>query len=56
MPDDFESSEPPVTQLAAEAALHHEVFRAWVEAGFTESQALDLLKALIIAQRPGGGE
>ncbi|MFI5973566.1 hypothetical protein [Streptomyces sp. NPDC051452] len=56
MPDDFEPCDSPVTELAAQAALHHEVFLAWIEAGFTEKQALELLKALITASRSEGGE
>ncbi|MFJ6841394.1 hypothetical protein ACIQRE_01855 [Streptomyces griseoluteus] len=37
----------PITELAAQAAAHHEVFQSWVEAGFTEAQALELLKTLL---------
>lgn len=33
----------PLTQLAQDAARHHEVFRAWVDAGFSEDQALRLI-------------
>ncbi|WP_432169097.1 hypothetical protein [Streptomyces sp. 1222.5] len=54
MSEDFEPAEPPVTQLAAEAALHHEAFRAWVDAGFTEHQALELLKTIILGNISGG--
>lgn len=63
VPDDPQS---PITELAADAARRHEVFRtwvdaarrhevfrAWVDAGFTEDQALKLLIAVITAT-PGG--
>lgn len=36
-----------LTNLAGAAARHHEMYRAWVDAGFTEAQAMHLLtKAL----------
>lgn len=38
-----------MTLLQAGAFQHHEQFTAWVTAGFTESQALELMKALITA-------
>ncbi|MGW1001761.1 hypothetical protein [Streptomyces sp. NPDC002520] len=46
----------PITQLAAAAAEHHEVFQAWIGAGFTEHQALELLKALITANARGSAQ
>lgn len=39
----------PMTRLAESAAIDHERFRAWVEAGFTEDQALRLLAATFTA-------
>lgn len=33
----------PLTHLAQAAAQHHELFRAWLDAGFTEDQAIRLL-------------
>lgn len=51
MPDDPQS---PITELAADAARQHEVFRTWVDAGFTEDQALKLLIAVITATSGGG--
>lgn len=41
----------PLTQLGEDAARHHEMFRAWVEAGFTEGQAMTLLLAAIDRER-----
>jgi len=41
MPDD------PMTELAATAASMHELFLAYVKAGFTEAQAMQLLCALL---------
>lgn len=44
----------PVTALTEVAVQQHEMFIAWAAAGFTEAQALDLLKAFITAtvQKP----
>lgn len=39
----------PMTELAAEAALHHEIYLAYLAAGFTEPQAFALIKALVTA-------
>ncbi|MFF7329661.1 hypothetical protein [Streptomyces sp. NPDC008150] len=41
--------EDPLTQLAAAAAQLHEVFQAHIEAGFTEQQALELVKTILLA-------
>jgi hypothetical protein len=38
---------PPLTELAAAAIAAHELFRAY--AGFTESQALYLVRAILLA-------
>lgn len=46
MPD---NPQPPLTELAAAAVQQHELYRSWVDAGFTEEQALDLLKTIITA-------
>jgi hypothetical protein len=40
-----------MTELAAMAAQMHELFRAWVAAGFTEEQALRLLCASVAGNR-----
>lgn len=42
----------PITHLGAAAAAHHEAYTAWVDAGFTPEQAMQLLIALI-TRRPG---
>jgi hypothetical protein len=41
--------EDPMTALQANAASQHEMFLAWVATGFTEAQALELLKAVLAA-------
>lgn len=38
----------PVTALQFSAMQQHEMFSSWVDAGFTEYQALELLKAFIM--------
>ena len=45
----------PITELAAAAVQQHEAFRAWVDAGFTEVQALELLKTIVLGWLAGGG-
>lgn len=44
----------PITDLAAGAAQLHELYSAYVGAGFTEMQALQLVIALITAGLRGG--
>lgn len=39
----------PLTSLAAAAVQMHELFTAWVSAGFTDAQAMQLLCALLAA-------
>lgn len=39
----------PVTALMAGAAQMHEMFLAWQATGFTEHQALELTKAVLMA-------
>jgi len=51
-----DNPQPPLTELAAEAALHHEMFNAWTEAGFTEGQAIKLLAAIVTANATGGAK
>lgn len=41
--------EDPITQLAEGAASAHELFTAYVEAGFTENQALYLVAQMVTA-------
>lgn len=45
--------EDPITQLAEGAASAHELFTAYVAAGFTENQALYLVGQLITAAMRG---
>ena len=44
-----DTPEDPVTLLQAGAASQHEMYLAWVSVGFTEAQALELLKAVVMA-------
>lgn len=37
----------PMSGLTAAAVTHHEMYTAWVEAGFTPDQALQLLMSII---------
>ncbi|WP_187285092.1 hypothetical protein [Streptomyces sp. OR43] len=39
----------PMTALAAAAAQVHELYRSYMDAGFTEQQALELTKAVLAA-------
>ena len=45
MPD--QSPDDPLTPMGEGASQQHELFMAWVAAGFTEAQALELLKVVI---------
>jgi hypothetical protein len=48
----------PMSQLATGAAQQHELFMAWVSAGFTRAEALQLLIVIVtagIAKGPGNG-
>lgn len=38
------------------AIAQHELYEAWVQAGFTPDQALELVKAIIIEMVRRGGE
>ncbi len=39
----------PFTAQNEGAVVQHELFKAWVAAGFTDEQALELLKAVVTA-------
>jgi hypothetical protein len=43
----------PITELAALAAQHHELYEAWLGAGFTDRQAIELLKVVLAAKEGG---
>lgn len=43
-----------LTPLAEGAAQLHELFRAYVEAGFTEAQAIDLIARIVAYGQAGG--
>ncbi|MFF7142256.1 hypothetical protein ACFZB5_13540 [Streptomyces nodosus] len=51
MPDETDS---PLTELAAMAVQNHELYTAYVHAGFTETQAMQLLIAIVTASLGGG--
>lgn len=46
-----------LTQMQTTAVGHHEVYTAYVEAGFTEEQAMQMLNTLMVisAQRTDNG-
>lgn len=48
------STPEPLTRLAEDAARHHEMFRAWIDAGFTEDQAMKLLLVAMAAEQQSG--
>lgn len=39
----------PITELAAAAVQLHELYSAYIEAGFSEAQAFELTKAILVA-------
>jgi hypothetical protein len=41
--------EDPITQLAAAAVQLHELYSSYIEAGFSEPQAFDLVKTILAA-------
>ncbi|WP_262059712.1 hypothetical protein [Streptomyces sp. STR69] len=45
MPDEIPD---PITELAAAAVQQHELYQAWIDAGFTRTEALELLKTVIL--------
>jgi hypothetical protein len=45
-----------LTALALGAAVLHEMFRSYVDAGFTEDQAIRLLAAVMAAYQQNGGK
>ncbi len=50
MGDDGEDAAPEtLTVLAAQAAVHHEIFTAYITAGFTRGEALHILTSIIVA-------
>lgn len=53
--DDEQLPGDPLTVVDMMAAQHHEAFLAWTRAGFSEQQALELVKSMIAATilRPG---
>jgi hypothetical protein len=55
MSDDQPGGEPenPLSALMVGAAMTHELFRTYVEAGFTEPQALYLVAQLLTASIHG---
>ncbi len=51
-----EDTKPPAEgDLLDVAIMHHEIYLSYVKAGFSEGQALELLKAWIPKPTTGGG-
>jgi hypothetical protein len=46
----------PLSALAAAAAQMHELFLAWVGAGFTRAEALQMIIAVLTKAQPPGGQ
>jgi hypothetical protein len=44
----------PITELAGQAAQLHELYLAFLEAGFAEAPAFELVKAVLVAPIQGG--
>lgn len=53
MPD---SPQDPITDLAAGAAQLHELYVSYLNAGFTEHQALRLIIGILTAGMTGGSQ
>ncbi|MFB6955463.1 hypothetical protein ACFCYB_00145 [Streptomyces sp. NPDC056309] len=53
MPD---SPQDPITHLAAGAAQLHELYTAYVDAGFTPDQAMQIVLTILTAGATGGGQ
>jgi hypothetical protein len=49
-----DTPQDPITDLAAGAAQCHELFVSYVEAGFTEAQALQIVIGILTAGLGGG--
>ncbi|MFE9286727.1 hypothetical protein [Streptomyces olivaceus] len=45
----------PVTHLAAATVQLHELYGAYIAAGFTEAQALELVKVVLAVSMGGAG-
>ncbi|MFE2106652.1 hypothetical protein ACFXAF_12405 [Kitasatospora sp. NPDC059463] len=50
MPDPRPTPASPVSELGAMAIQMHELFTEYQAAGFTRPEALELVKALLVAQ------
>ncbi|WP_168712365.1 hypothetical protein [Streptomyces sp. A1277] len=53
MADDRITQPDPLTKMAQGAVSMHELYTAWIDAGFTKGEALELLKALLLGQQRG---
>lgn len=54
MTDQPTEPESPITLLAQAAIQMHELYRAYVDAGFTQDQAMHLVIAIMQANTGGG--
>jgi hypothetical protein len=52
MPEDRSGPEDPISELAATAAQLHELFTACMSAGFTRSEALQIVIGTATARHP----
>ncbi len=41
----------PISKLAGAAVALHELYKSLIEAGFTEPQAMDIVKAALLGKR-----
>lgn len=48
------NGQPDFTPLAEGAQQMHELYRSWIDAGFTRDEALQLLALVIVAQQQVG--
>lgn len=46
----------PMGDLSQVAIAQHEMYTAWVDAGFTADQAMDLVKVMLMRMLCGGDE
>jgi hypothetical protein len=49
MPDENPGPEDPITSLAEGAAQMHELFMAYLHAGFTRAEALQIMISIVTA-------
>jgi hypothetical protein len=55
-PTPEQTPEDPISALAAGVAQQHEMFMAYVDAGFTRPEALKIIIAMLTARTPDGSD